>query len=311
MEAELLAPYKSRESAVLDTEKISVAFKKNGEKNSVATTEKLRGCDAENSTLRRTASFMRVEGIPDEAGEYFDAIFLSATEFTEGKREKISSLGVNGIAIPPVVFDSEAYAIEKHLRIASEMGVKYALVGNLGHLSLVEKYGFLPVGDFRLNASNSETATLLTERFPFSTVILSPELPLPRIRSIAENASAGAVVYGRIPLMIVEKCVISELYPCGYAKNGGAPCKTCATDSARLVDRTGASFPVMREFIHRNVIFNSLPTYVADKQRDLPDESKLLRHFIFSCETKDEASVVISSYKNCTPSVRPVRRLGV
>ena len=311
MESELLKPYKSRETAILDVEKISVALKKKCDADATSESSENCECDAEKIKMRRTCSFMRINSVPEGADSYFDAIFLSATEFCDANKDKISALGVNGIAMPPVIFDSEISEIEKHLDVAQNAGVKYALVGNLGHLSLVKKYGLLPLGDFRLNVSNSETAEMLLEKFGLINVMLSPELSIPRIRTIAQTARAGAIVYGRVPLMIVEKCVISELYPCGYAINGGAPCKACQTDSAKLVDRTGTAFPVMREFSHRNVIFNSLPTYVADKQRDLPPEDKLSRHFIFSTETKDEVLAIINSYKNSTPADGPIRRIGV
>ena len=268
-------------------------------------------CDAENPSYDRTAFFARAKGIPLAAREYFDIVFLSATEFTDKNKDAIEHLRVNGIALPPVVFDSEAATVEEHLSTARTLGVRYALVGNLGHLALAEKYGFEVVGDFRLNVSNSETARSLISSFPFSSVILSPELTLPRIKTIAGAARVGVTVYGRVPLMIVEKCVISELHPCGYAINGGDECKTCASDSARLVDRTGAAFPVLREFLHRNVIYNSLPTYMADKLDTLPDEAICFRHFIFSTESADEAARVIEAYKNGARSDLPIRRLGV
>jgi putative protease len=254
---------------------------------------------------------MRACNIPDAASDYFDVIFVAATEFTDCNAAKLKGLGVNGIMLPPVIFDSEREEVVRLLEAARKMGVKYALVGNLGHLSLVRQMGFLPIGGFRLNVSNTETATLLTETVGVESVMLSPELSLPRVRTISKNARASVIVYGRVPLMIVEKCVISELYPCGYARNGGAPCKACSTDSAKLVDRTGTAFPVMREFSHRNVIFNSLPTYMADKQRDLFPESECARHFIFTTETADEVAEVIRAYENSSPAERPVRRIGV
>ena len=308
MENELLKPYATRQDAVLELDKISVAL--NG-KADVALKDKKRECDAEKTQMRRTASFMRVSGVPENAKEYFDVAFLSATEFTEANAAQIEALGIDGIAFPPVIFDSESEAFSRHLKIAERLGVRYALVGNLGHIRLACEYDFELVGDFRLNVSNSETATLLTDTVGFSSVMLSPELSLPRIRTIAKKAPASAIVYGRVPLMIVEKCVISELYPCGYARNGGAPCKACATDTAKLVDRTGTAFPVMREFSHRNVIFNSLPTYMADKQRELLPENECARHFIFTVETASEAAAVIEAYKNNSPAARPVRRMGV
>ena len=49
-------------------------------------------------------------------------------------------------------------------------------------------------------------------------------------------------------------------------KDDRATCRYCDTHPyTKLADRTGAEFIVMREFPHRNVIFNSVPTYMADK----------------------------------------------
>lgn len=311
MDREVLKPYDTRKDAVLTLPKNCAALIKNNDTNCAALSTERPECDAEKSAPRRTASFMRVRNIPVSAKDYFDIIFLAATEFTEGNAAKIRELSVNGIMLPPVIFDSEREAIKKHLDAAKKAGVRYALVGNLGHLPLADEYGFLPMGDFRLNVSNTETATLLTETVGLTSVTLSPELTLPRVRTISKNSPASVIAYGRVPLMIVEKCVISELYPCGYAKNGGAMCKACATDTAKLIDRTGTAFPVMREFSHRNVIYNSLPTYMADKERDLPSIDECTRHFIFTTESSVEVSSVIEAYKNNSPADRPVRRIGV
>ena len=311
MENELLKPYNTRNSATLTLPKSCAALIKNDTENSVSSHEENDECGAKKSSMRRTASFMRARNIPDVATDYFDVIFVAATEFTKDNEAKLKALGVNGIMLPPVIFDSEREEVRGLLDNARKMGVKYALVGNLGHLSLAREQGFEIAGDFRLNVSNTETATLLSETVGIKSVMLSPELTLPRVRTIAKNSPASVIVYGRLPLMIVEKCAISELYPCGYAKNGGSPCKACATDSASLIDRTGASFPVMREFKHRNVIFNSLPTYMADKQRELLPESECARHFIFTTETAEKVAQVINAYKNNSPANRPVRRIGV
>ena len=311
LEAEVLKPYATRKDVAMSVPKNCAALIKNDVENCAASSERYCKCDAEKAPMRRTASFMRAENIPAEASDYFDVIFVAATEFVPSNAAKLEAAGVNGIMLPPVIFDSETKAVEKLIKTAKGVGVKYALVGNLGHLSLARDAGLTVIGDFRLNVSNTETATLLSDTVGIGSVMLSPELTLPRVRTIAKNAPASVIVYGRVPLMVVEKCVISELYPCAYAKKGGAPCKECATDSARLVDRTGASFPILREFVHRNVIYNSLATYMADKLRELPAESECARHFIFTTESANDAAAVINAYKNGLPADRPVRRIGV
>ena len=262
--------------------------------------------------LESVAHFMRISSIPRSAAESFSLVALAAREFTPENADKIRSLGVRGILLPPVIFDSEAERVEKHLAIAKDIGVEYALVGNLGHIGYAKKFGVRLLGDFRLNVSNSDTARILVDKFGFEEILLSPELTLPRIRDISEGSPAGAFVYGRMPLMVVEKCVISELHPCAYMQKGrGNPTAACALDKARLTDRTGASFPVLRELEHRNVIFNSLPTYMADKLGELPDSSRLTRHFIFSVESESEVEEIIKAYKTGARSSGQVRRIGV
>ena len=105
--------------------------------------------------------------------------------------------------------------------------------------------------------------------------MLSPELSPSRIRDIG----GGVIVYGRIPLMVTERCFVREV--------GG--CRSCG--SFELVDRRGARFPVLREFKHRSLIFNSLPTYMGDKRDQL--RSVTQEHMIFSVESADEVRRIL------------------
>ncbi len=297
-------PYKSRAAFRLGEIKVAVD-------DSVASRFKKGECDAENNPMRRTAQFVKCHRIPDGADEYFDIIFLSATEFYKENLPEIIAKGVSGIVIPTVVFDSDEAKLRGYLESAASVGIKYALVGNLGHLGLVREYGFVPIGGHGLNVSSGKTAETVMGNCGISRVILSPELTLPRARDIARRLPSALIVYGRIPLMTLEKCLISELTPCAYAQKRGEECLTCKRDEARLTDRTGASFPVLREFDHRNVVYNSLPTYVADRQQELLPESVLTRHFIFTTESAEETLRVIEAYKKGSAAEYPVRRLGV
>ena len=187
--------------------------------------------------------------------------------------------------MPPVILDSELPKVEKMLEKAKKSGAKYALVGNLGALHLAQKYGFTVQGDFRFNVYNNETVAKL-ETLGIESIMLSPELTLPQIRGIKGNTSV--IVYGRIPLMLLEKCVASEV----------TSCENCTAGKADLTDRKGITFPVLREFEHRNVIYNSAPTYMADLDNDLVRAKVTNHHFVFSNESAKDVDYVISCYQN-------------
>ena len=218
---------------------------------------------------------------------YFDIHFLSADAIPLATRVP------NGVQIPPVIFDTEWHLVDKMLEKAKELGVKYALVSNLGALSLAKAHGLLPIADFRLSVTNVGSLDTLSSLGLFD-VILSPELTLPMVRDIG----GGAITYGRIPLMITERCFMRGLVGCGS-------CSRC-----NLTDRTGKSFPVIREFEHRNIIFNSTPTYMGDRADDLRNARISHEHFIFSVERADEIKRVIDSYKKYKPLPSEVRRIG-
>ena len=229
---------------------------------------------------KRTARFYRAEQITPSAREYFDIIYLPLQNYN-GECE--------GIILPPVIFDSELEKVKKMLKSANDKGAKYALVGNLGAIELAKEYGFVVHGDFRFNVYNNETVAKL-ENLGVQSIILSPELTIPQIRDVFGDTAA--IVYGRIPLMLLEKCVSKEI----------TTCEKCAAGQASITDRRGFSFPVLREFEHRNVIYNSAPTYMADLEVDLKRANITNRHFIFSTESQNEVDNVITAHKNHSPA---------
>ena len=186
------------------------------------------------------------------------------------------------------------------LQRARSLGAGEALVGNIGHLALVNEAGLTPHADYRLNISNNATAHKI-EELGFEDAVLSPELTLPRIRDI--SGARYAVVYGKVPLMTVEKCVMREISDCDRCKKNGW---------GYLTDRKGVRFAVRREWEHRNIIFNSVPFYMADKKDLLAKYRITAEHFIFTDETADDADKVITAYKKgLAPTAKQVRRINV
>ena len=242
----------------------------------------------QNGLKLNTAYFSFPEQISNQAKEFFDVRFLPLDKYTDA---------ANGVALPAVIFDSEAERVKAMLSDAKRRGAEYALVGNLGHIELAKTLGFKLFADFRLNIANNSSAAK-AEELGFEGFVVSPELTLPMTRDI--KGAKLAVVYGRIPLMLLEKCVGKEL--------GG--CDKCNGKKLVLRDRRGAEFPVLREWEHRSIIYNSIPTSMSDKQDLLLKNGLYGRHFIFSTETGVECEQVISAFRSRKPIDGVARRMG-
>lgn len=251
-------------------------------------------------TSLRSATMCCAAQLTHAAADYFDVCYLPPHELlamSDEQRTRLMERIELSVAVPPIIMDHERSAVKADLDSLVALGIRRALVGNLGHLSLVREVGMMPDGDFRLNVTNTETVAVM-EHLGIRAPILSPELTLPQIRDIAGDVRV--IVYGRIPLMLLEKCVTREI----------ADCKTCDRGEATLIDRRGISFPVLRLPEHRNVIYNSLPTYMADEADKLRSSSAAAWHFIFSVETPQTVDAVIQSYQNGTPAKGQIRRIG-
>ena len=170
-------------------------------------------------------------------------------------------------------------------------------MGNVGHLPLAVEAALCPHGDFRLNVCN-ETALALNLARGFADVILSPELTLPQIRDI--GGARDVIVYGRVPLMLLEKCVGREV----------GNCAACAEGKNQFTDRRGEKFPVFRLGAgHRNLLYNSRPTVMSDRARDLAAARVRGGHYIFSVESPTEVDAVIRAYREGTPLGNKIKRI--
>ena len=233
------------------------------------------------SDPKRTAHFFSADallGINEADLDYFDCVFAPLAEYA-GCSDR-----ADGVYIPPIVFEHELDEIRDMLATARENGAEYALIGNISHISLAKETGLTPIGDFRLNVFNPHTCAVY-RRLGVESTVVSPELNAQE----AGDAGQRAIVYGRIPLMITERCFIKENFGCDRCKN------------ATLCDRKGISFPMMREYKHRNVIFNSATTYTADKKAELRSAGICAYHYIFTVESPKEISSVISADRSGKP----------
>ena len=264
-----------------------------------------------------TARFVSETQIPAEAQSFFDVIYLPLEAWKENKNGK-----PYGVIMPPVSFDREVSDIERCLSLAIEKGATHLMVTNIGQLAMIQSIlaehpqrDIRLHGDFRLNVCNTASAQAHLDLGPES-LLLSPELTLPRMRDIsaAHPQAAGAIIYGRIPLMLLEKCAIRALYPEGNKNapfgQAGEACAVCRKNKAELIDRKGVKFPILRCYNHRNVIYNSRPLSMTDKKDALDAAHILERHMIFSVESPSEVQTVIKATQKEIPLSGEVTRIG-
>jgi len=223
------------------------------------------------SRFHRSARFQNAEQIPET--DFFHEIYLPLEAF-DGKK-------ANGVLLPPVIFPSEETRVRQMLAFARETGARHAMVGNIGHLRLLKEFDFILHGDFRLNITNSFSLGSFPE---LTDAVISPELNSSQIRDLRGEKSV--VVYGRIPVMLLEKDPETNL----------------------LCDRKGVKFPVLREG-GRFVVYNSVPFYMADKKKLLKEKGIESHHYIFSVESKKEIEKLLSDFKQGKEAEIPVKRI--
>jgi hypothetical protein len=76
-----------------------------------------------------------------------------------------------------------------------------------------------------------------------------------------------------------------------------------------MKDRRGFVFPVIREIPHRNIVLNSLPTQMSDREQELLQAGISDRHFIFTIESSEEIDRVIVEHMEHLPPSGKVRRI--
>lgn len=187
--------------------------------------------------------------------------------------------------LPRVIHDGERPGIVRQLDSAYDLGVRHVLLGNLGQLPLAKSRGFALCGDFGLNIFNSRAMNTLRE-LGLASATVSFEMTLPQIRDVSKAVPTEAIVYGRLPLMITENCLI---------RNRTGQC-ACTTGATRLLDRKGAEFPVMKDGgTCRSVILNGKKLYWLDKLADWRGLGLYAMRLLFTTENPREVDQVVKA----------------
>lgn len=183
------------------------------------------------------------------------------------------------IDIPRGIFGKEAYIAER-LELAVKSGFTAALCGNLSAFPLAKAAGLNIIADFGINIFNShslDTAAGLGAK----AALLSCELTAKQMTKLSGDIPAGAVIYGRIPLMLTRNCPIKN----------GTSCAECGRKSS-LTDRKGIEFPVLCR-LGCSELLNSRPIVMSDRLKELSLDFGML---YFTTESKNDCANIIEAY---------------
>ena len=200
-------------------------------------------------------------------------------------------------AVLPRIFRTEDQAALRALLQQHRQKLSAVAIGNLGHLTIAESLGLPLWGDLGLNLFNSESL-LFWKELGLESAAVSMELRWQQLRDLRKVLPCEAVVYGRLPLMIMENCVIRNQLGCrdaGRDYGDRSPACRCGQENV-LVDRTGAQFPLVGQWGHRCEIENSKVLFLADKPewRQLGLTRARLR---FTTESPEECVRVLQAYQ--------------
>ena len=192
--------------------------------------------------------------------------------------------------LPRIVHDGEMATLKNNLHAIRSYGVREVLVGNIGLLLPARECGMRVRGDFGLNLYNSGSVYMARE-LELRSACLSFEMTLPQIRDVSKAVPCELLVYGRLPLMLTENCLIK-------GKTGEC---SCHLGPAKLTDKTGSDFPIIKDGAScRSVLLNGKKLNWLDRQDDLGKLGVWAVRLYFTTENSREVDQVLTSISSPT-----------
>ena len=195
------------------------------------------------------------------------------------------------VLLPPVVLDEE-----KVLKKLSSIPVSFGVyVSSLGMAELVRKSGHRVYFDQGANIYNAVSVNV--SEAICDGVTFSPELSLSAIEQICKTTSlpCEAVCYGYQRVMTSRACLIRGI-------KGKCDCSSPVT----IKDKTGAEFKISAHpDTHLNYVFNSRPTFTADKLKEFRKSGLCGLRLCFTFEDSSLVSDIISMYKGAIEPIKP------
>ena len=247
-------------------------------------TPELPACETADAPVPRlTCSIARTEQLTAALAEQAAVIYVPIELLPEiGRYHGKAALCA---VLPRVWRDGDEAGFRKILETTPSLSA--VTVGNAGHMAIVEGLPLAKRGDFGLNVFNSR-AVAFWQGQGLDSVTLSFELRHQQVREIRKYLPCEAIVYGRLPLMITENCMIGNAGGCRGDK------RLCQGDNY-LTDRTGARFPLLGQYGCRCEVENSRVLFLADKP-EWRQAGLAYARLRFTTETPAQCDAVLRQY---------------
>ncbi len=173
-------------------------------------------------------------------------------------------------------------------------GCAFVLAHTPGQIRAARRHGMEAGISLRGNITN-RAAVEVYEKLGCAEIGLSPELPTGAIRSLG----GSCIVYGRIPVMTLARCVLKNSNPscrgAGGRRAGLDPLDKPVCRGS-LTDRLGEVFPVLGGADCVNTVYNAVPIWMGDRLGELRGASTL--RFLWTTESAAEMADVIARYES-------------
>ena len=193
--------------------------------------------------------------------------------------------------LPRIVHDGEMPQLRQDMTLARSLGVDGVLAGNLALIPVARECHMHVRGDISLNLYNSGSV-LAANMLELRSAALSVEMTLPQIRDVSKLVPCELLCYGRLPLMVTENCLI----------RGNSGNCSCHTGPTKLMDKTGADFPIIKDGNScRSILLNGKKLYLLDRQTDLSKLGIWATRLYFTTENPKEVDRVLLAYQQAAP----------
>lgn len=210
-----------------------------------------------------------------------DAVIINISSDIDKVRSLLKS-GVRIIAELPRAYFSREKTLEQLISDFQSAGINEFFAGNLGQIPILKNKRAKILGGPGLNLFNSY-AFNYAHQLGLCESLVSVENTAAQINSLVSPIPTGAIVYGKIPLMISRNCPLKN----------GRKCSEC-DEHGFITDRMGEKFDIRCNF-GCSEIFNPHPIYMCDKADEIHTDFHML---FFTTETREEAVDIIRAYKS-------------
>ena len=232
---------------------------------------------------RLTCSVLNIEQYRAIDKQDFEYIYVPLDMAKKYSSELLKDREKIVLCLPAILREPVRDKYRERLLELKELGFSRVEVSTLDGIAITD--GFDRHGSYRMNITNSLSADEAKGLGLFS-ICLSAEMNLAQLRDIQKTEKTEVIVYGRLPLMITENCILKNMDKCSCDGIGS------------ISDRTGASFPIVRDGdICRSVVLNSVPLYMGDKLGEIKNTGIDYMRLMFTTESGEVCKEVLNAYK--------------